>query len=47
MYLEKWAKVLHYDMISSKESSKESEGVEECIILKALIKSKQVYGIIG
>lgn len=33
---EKWAKVLHYDMMSSEKSGNESEGQEECIIVKAL-----------
>ena len=33
---EKWAKVLHYDMMSSEESGEESEGQKECIVVKTL-----------
>ena len=33
---EKWAKVSHYDMMSSEESSEEAEGQKDCIIVKIL-----------
>ena len=33
---EKWAGVLQYEMMSSKESGEESQGQKDCIIVKSL-----------